>query len=589
MATSMHSALQVPDIVRMICDFGTSEDIVHLGITCQRLFRIAIPIAWRKVKGVAQLIKLIRNVVVDKEKDILEDFMITTIEFSGPSNEVNMDRWYVYAPFVRQLEIFEDDSPYFYMPNFPALLAYAQKKALLPNLTKLVLNAIEPQVLNYLFWVNVLGSPSLRDLQASYQFNPMPIVSNERESTVMQAIVEHCPNLTTLSFFSYPYSETIENEYDKIFMRYPHPMQNFLPKASSLTKLIGSLSFLLPQSLDALGQLPNLERLEIYYPPKSNGEDINRLGRGTLLPTAFPRLQELALWNLIQYGADFVWDLGPLVCKLLVVEITFNPHPRRQQNEWALRKLIPTICERSPNITGLLLDFDGDSKEGIGTPHMCKFDDTVFNAIARLSLTRLEIMHARLDGPDATFKLTRTWPELKILRWTAQHIKVQEMQEFAVFLPQLKHLGVEVNMTPLPEDIDMAYVANIKRREMRILESGLHKFSDLAGNEASRIYWYLSVMWPNVRLETRSSQLDSLPGRKLDLFCINVVNHMEPLVLDMQSVVGLPSDNFSNGIYDDAVQNYVRVMWDAGCKFMRLQLEKIDAPWRMLPAEALLA
>ncbi|CAE6480409.1 hypothetical protein ACGC1H_003419 [Rhizoctonia solani] len=583
----MHPALQVPEIVRMVCYHGASKDIIHLAITCQDLFHIAIPVAWEKVKGVVQLIKLIRNVVVDREKDMLEDFMITTIEFSGPPKEENLERWYMYAPFVRHLEIFEDDSPYFYMPTFPALLSYARKKALLPNLTKLVLNAREPQVLNYLFWVNVLGSSSLRDLQASYNSQLMPIISNERESSVMQAIVEHCPNLTTLGFFSYPRSEIIENEYDKVFIRYPHPMQNFLPKASSLTNLIGSISFLLPQSLDSLGRLPNLERLEIHYPPNSTREDINRLGRGTLLPTAFPRLKGLALWNLMQHGADFIWDLQPLVNKLEVVEIKFNPHPRRQQNEWALRKLIPTICERSPGIAELLLDFDGDSQEGIGTPHICNFDDAVFNAVAQLPLTRLEIMHARLAGPDTTFKLTRTWPNLEVLRWTAQHVKVEELQEFAVYLPQLKHLGVEVNITPLPEDIDMTHIANIKRREMRTLESGLHKFSDLEGIDAARIYWYLSVMWPNVRLETRSSRLDALPGRKLDLFCVNVVNHMEPLVLDMQSMVGLPPDNFSKGIYDYAVQNYVRVMWDAGCKLMRPRLEKINAPWRMLPVEAL--
>ncbi|CAE6535573.1 unnamed protein product [Rhizoctonia solani] len=588
-AVSTHPALQVPEIVRMICHRGTNKDIVRLASTCQDLFHIAIPIAWEKVKGVSQLIKLIRNVVVDKEKDLLEDFMITTIEFSGPPKEEHLDRWYMYAPFVRQLEIFEDNSPYFYIPTFPALLSYSRKKVLLPNLTKLVLNPKEPQVMNYLFWVNVLGSSSLRILQASYQSGPMPIVSNDRESTVMQAIVERCPNLTTLGFFSYPYAEPVDNEYDKIFMRYPQPMQNFLPKATSLTNLIGSVSFLLPQSLDTLSRLPNLERLEIHYPQKSTREDIDGLGRVTLPSTAFPRLRQLVLCNLIQYGADFIWDLQPLVHKLAVVGIKFNPYPRRQQNEWALRKLIPTICERSPSISELLLDFDCDSQEGIGLPHMCKFDDTVFNTIARLPLTRLEIMHARLDGPDVVFKLTRTWPNLEVLRWTAQHVKVQELQEFAAFLPRLKHLGVEVNMTPLPEDVDMAYVANIKRQEMRTLESGLHKFSDFTGNDAARIYWYLSVMWPNARLETRSSHLDALPGRKLDLFCVNVVNHMEPLVLDMQSVVGLPPDNFSNGIYDDAVQNYVRVMWDVGCKLMRPQLEKINAPWRMLPAEALSA
>ncbi|KAJ1303682.1 hypothetical protein OPQ81_008108 [Rhizoctonia solani] len=585
----MHSALQVPEIVRMVCHWGTKKDVVHLSITCQDLFRTAIPIAWEQVKGVVQLIKLIRNVVVDKEKDLLEDFIITSVEFSGPSKEEYLDRWYMYAPFVRELEIFEDDSPYFYMPSFPALLSYARKRVLLPNLAKLVLNPKEPQVMNYLFWVNVFGSPSLRDLQASCQSSLMPIISNDRESTVMQAIVERCPNLTTLGFYSYPYSDRIENEYDKAFMRYPHPMQNFLSKASSLTNLIGSVSFLLPRSLAALSQLPNLERLEIHYPPKSTREDIDGLGTGTLPSKAFPKLKQLVLCNLIRHGADFIWDLHPLVHKLAVVELRFNPYPRRQQNEWALRTLLPTVCERSPCISELLLDFDCDSQEGIGMPHMCQFDDTVLHTIAQLPLTRLEIMHARLTGPNVTSKLTRTWPKLEVLRWTAQHVKVQELQEFAVYLPQLRHLGVEVTMEPLPEDIDMSRVANIKRREMRTLESGLHKFSDLSGSDAARIYWYLSVMWPNARLKTRSSHLDSLPGRKLDLFCVNVVNHMEPLVLDMQSMVGLPPDNFSNGVYDDAVQNYVRVMWDAGCKLMRPQLEKINAPWRMLPAEALSA
>ncbi|KAG8726510.1 hypothetical protein FRC11_015054, partial [Ceratobasidium sp. 423] len=189
-APSMHPALQVPEIVRMICHCGANKDIVHLAITCQDMFHIAMPIAWEEVKGVSQLIKLIRNVVVNKEKDPLGDFMTTTIEFSSPLKEEHLDRWYMYAPFVHQLEIFEDNSPHFHMPTFPALLSYARKKVLLPNLTKLVLNPREPQVMNYLFWVNVLGSSSLRHLQASYQFGLMPIVSNDRESTVMQAIVE---------------------------------------------------------------------------------------------------------------------------------------------------------------------------------------------------------------------------------------------------------------------------------------------------------------------------------------------------------------------------------------------------------------
>ncbi|CAE6437896.1 unnamed protein product [Rhizoctonia solani] len=583
----MHSALQVPEIIYMICRHGSEKDAVHLAITCQDLFHIAIPTAWEKVKGVAQLIKLIRNVVVEEERNPILNISTTTIEFLGSPNQEDLDRWNLYAPFVRHLEIFEDESPYFHMSTFLALLSYARQKVLLPNLTKLVLNPDEPQSMNYLFWVNVFGSSSLRDLQASCRSNQMPMVSNDRESTVIQAIVKQCPNLTTLGFFSYPYSEKIENEYDKLFMRYPHPMQNFLSRASSLTNLIGSVSFLLPRSLAALGQLPNLERLEIHYPPKSIRQDIDDLGRGELPSTAFPKLRALALNNLIQHGADFLWELQPIVHKLVVLEIKFNPFPRRQQNEWALRELIPKICKRSPYIAELLLDFDCESLEGIGMPHMCQFDDGVFSTIARLPLTRLEVMHARLVGQDVISKLIRAWPNIEVLRWTAQHVKVEELQEFAEFLPKLKHLAVEVNMTPLPGNVDMSHVANIKRREMRTLESGLHQFSDLAGGDAARIYWYLTVMWPNARLETRASQIDSLPGRKLDLFCVNVVNHMEPLVLDMQSVMGVPADNFSNGIYDDAIQNYVRVMWEAGCKFMRPQLEKINAPWRMLPAEAL--
>jgi hypothetical protein len=176
------------------------------------------------------------------------------------------------------------------------------------------------------------------------------------------------------------------------------------------------------------------------------------------------------------------------------LEIKFNPYPRRQQNDWALRELIPKVCERSPRITELLLEFDCDSQEGIGMPHMCQFDDAVFNTIARLRLTRLEVMHARLAGDDVVFRLTRTWPDIEVLRWTAQHIKVQELQEFAEFLPRLKHLGVEINMTPLPGDVDMTNVANIKRREMRTLESGLHKFSDLGGGDAARIYWCVAIV-----------------------------------------------------------------------------------------------
>lgn len=579
----MHPALEVPDLVYLICCYTDDQDAISLALTCRHLFQLAMPSAWERVKGVPQLFRLLRQGTVSEELDPKDDRTITKIIFPAPLKPEHFDRWNIYAPFVRHLDISEDASQRFDIPNFAALLIYSKKRELLPNLTSLYLHATQPRNLAYLFWISVFGCRSLLDVQPLYQ-STMPTISNERESSLMHAIVKRCPNLQTLGFFSYPDSGTTDNDLDKTFLRQTAPLHTFLSHAKALTKLVGSVSFLQPESLEVLGRLPHLKSLEIHYPPK--WDDLVVLKKISLPSTAFPKLNSIVLNKATRGGFEFMWQMPTMVSELKTVEIKLRP-PRRVDNDWMLQELIPVMCKHSPGVTELLIDFDADAREGIGMPHMCSFTDEAFDAISKLPLTRLEVLHARLEGEDAVLRLARSWPAMEVLRWTAQHVKLQELQQFAEQLPQLKHLALEVNMEPLPEGIDMRRVARIKRRAMRILESGLHKFSDFNGKEASKIYWYLLVMWPNARLETRSSQIDTLPGRKLDLFCLNVVNNMEPLVLDLQAMMQLPADNFSNGIYDHAVQDYVRVMWETGCKFMRPQMESINAPWRMLPAEAL--
>lgn len=93
----MHPALQVPDLVYLICCQTDNQDAIHLALTCHHLFQLAMPSAWERVKGVPRLFKLLRDSTVSEESDPKEDRTMTKI-VSTP--ELNPDR-----DFIRYLDL----------------------------------------------------------------------------------------------------------------------------------------------------------------------------------------------------------------------------------------------------------------------------------------------------------------------------------------------------------------------------------------------------------------------------------------------------------------------------------------------------
>lgn len=589
----MESVLHVPELARWIYTHSNREDFIHLSLTCRAVFPLAIPFAWENVKDVSRLFDLLGEDVVSTYEGE-EEPLITELKLPEPLDEKAFARFNIYAPFVKNLEIFRCEYQQFVMANSQSLIDFAQTCELLPNLVSLTLQADNTRRLGYLFWTRIFASRSMLNIQAIYgKYDVMPVTSTERESVLMRTIVSRCPNVQKLAFFSFAGSSVGEHDLDTSFARDPTPMCTFLAKATSLTELIGSMSFLEHGALRAIGSLPNLRRLKIYYPHRWRDHERLRELKATCLPqTAFPQLNNLVLDDVLEHGVNFIWRMTPLVGYLSTVEIGFYPYPRRTQKEWALSEFIPLLCERSPHIRELVLEFDSLAYEGTDDPHMCKFSEGAFDAIAKLQLTRLEVLHARLHWETSLIRLADTWPQIEVLRWPAQHVKPQDLRRFAERLPKLRHLALEVDMDPLPET-GLAGLTIVKHSTLQVLESGFHRISDLDPTAGASMCWFFLKLWPNAKLRTRGdTYADSLPGRRMDLFCVQTINNIGPFFeFHKTQFPELYEQDVDPRVYETGTLKHLALLWGTSLNHMLSDIEsgnhRLEEPWRVLPAEAL--
>ncbi|KAG8725270.1 hypothetical protein FRC09_004042 [Ceratobasidium sp. 395] len=513
-----------------------------------------MPVVWGHVEGVVPIFQLVEGCSISNYQDH-NDMEVTSINLPDILPEDSFTRLRVYSSFVKSLEIFGSRPGIHYaMTNAPVLLSYTDHHELLPNLSKLTMDIQYSWMIAYFFWFRVFASHSLREIRPLVRrYDGIPFVPISVASSLVMSVVQRCPPVDTLGLFV---RDDLLGESDHdlehlAFVDNSEPLAQVLVQAKTLVNVVGSALLFDPTIFAALGQLPLLARLEVRYGERDEEE------MPITLPThieagAFLSLKCVVLFNVTDADIGFFWRQPLLVKNLMTIQITFHNDLASPHHRWIQQELVPLISRNSPKINELAFDFEVDTMlEDENAPFMFRISEETFGTIMGLSLTKLDLSRTRLNLPEGIARLATAWPKMEVLRWTAQHVTLDDLCLFAQHMPHLRELALEIRMAPLPEEFDFDRIASVRRPALQTLESGFHRICELTPQQGSRICQYLRQVWPNMRFTTRADLWrDDTPARKMDLKVLDLLNNPSVSV----SRGGAPPDSGEPLSTEEAVQ-----------------------------------
>ncbi|CAE6480414.1 unnamed protein product [Rhizoctonia solani] len=580
----MNEIFRIPELLRLIWGFGQTVDNVHLALTCRDLFTRAIPLAWAHVLGADQLLMLIDGTTCE---ELNEDRVLGAVKVKLPDNfeDISLCRFNFYAPFVTSLEIYKHQYQKILIPRLESFAQATSARGALPNLKCLTISSAIAPLMERISWIDIFSCSSLVEVRIPcMEFDNFPSTTHAAATRITNSLYRHRPNIRKLELFwdngILPFNDSDDNlpeMHGVPTCNIETTIHKSLSRYIFLTSIIGGMSLLGKSMLLTLGSLPELRHLEIHYPL----EDLDNpeLEQPVFPPRSFPKLKSLVLSNVVEPTAKDLWNMAALVAQLQSVTIKFmRPLDSvDDQDELILNSFIPLLCMRSPYINELVLEFNCDTDQEEDGPIICSFTEAALIHITMLKLTRLEVIHAFLDGTSSLDSLSNSWPGIEVLRWPDQHIKLSDLPLFVGNLPKLKHLALEIDF-PLPFDEALIEKpSRISQHQLQVLESSFRRLGHLNGDPAYKLYWYLRELIPNAKLETRPDPyLDSFPDRKFDLACVNSINLMERFLGLMQKHA--PSED------TEQVRKRVGMVWDT----VRLNTMKEIQPGdirRMMPSQ----
>jgi hypothetical protein len=373
---------------------------------------------------------------------------------SIPQGPLSLERFALYAPFVKRLEIYDDDTERYWIPNWSSFMAHARNKPPLPNLKALTLTSISTHN-NQLMWIRSFLSPSLVEIRVIPSSNYTPFLPYLEASTMFRYITDFCPNLQNLSLF--PNSEDLSDRKDA-----PHDPQSminfwdsalprYLERSQTLRRLTTTTEVLMPENVVHLGSLPHLERLSIS--PGARALIVDRPAPAD----SFLALQTFSLRSAPHPLFGNIWRLGSFKC-LTTLKLYFNTRPTSKPEaiSWA-SKLVSSICDGSPRLTHLTIDFDLNTTLG----PLSMDSETLFLPMKALPLQELDIREGYLgDKVKIHHIIPQVWAQLRLLHLPDEVGSCEELYWFSQ-LPNLEHLVLELKLAvPGPNVKRLANPAN---------------------------------------------------------------------------------------------------------------------------------
>ncbi|KAF8594622.1 hypothetical protein BDV93DRAFT_549170 [Ceratobasidium sp. AG-I] len=513
----MESVLQIYELADLIIQSTRPKDAVKLASTSRLFFHLAAPIIWRHVDDMSRLFKLVSGMTAYTFQDE-GYFPVIHINLPKILSEQDFARFNVYAPWVRSLKILGSERALYYViADVPSLLSYTKQNSLLPNLEKLALAPEQGRDPSLVSWIHALIPHSLLEVQLFPSVtNAMHTINLPYTCELLNGIFQRCPQVRTLGIFAVRNNHSSENQTYELVAR-------TLTSARSLTHISGDTTLLDKDILITLGHLPLLSRLAISDSQSEWAVDRETPLRVSLLDTAFPVLKHLELHNALKGNINRILGVPTLLVRLTSLDISF----RARTGEWGIDEFIqtsvPQLCQNSPNLTRLALDF-GIEKHKRYPSEKCELSEYVFRHLERLPLVELVVSRANLTTEVRVERLAVAWPNMEVLKWTERHVRIRDISLFARHMPRLRYLAFEVDMMPPLDEVDVSSAIMFSCGSLRTLEGGFFQLQGYTSEAGLQFRRYISVLYPNARLETwDSGGRDSVKNRK-NAFLLGFLN-----------------------------------------------------------------
>ncbi|KAG8706780.1 hypothetical protein FRC08_000861 [Ceratobasidium sp. 394] len=241
--------------------------------------------------------------------------------------------------------------------------------------------------------------------------------------------VERSPTPSVYSHHSPSSEDPYINPSNRPIAPFPRSDSYYYPlKHARSLRTLTTTSFMLSDgALEILGELPNLEKLDLYC-GQLNGE-LEYYDSSGLSEHAFPSLRTLRLLLPDMDCIKYVWGTSPLVKHLTEVTIqlqgdTDDPHALDPSD--SLMSFLPAICTHSPNIQEFTVDFDATEGDPIWSVPI-----ETLASLAALPLRKLDLRHALLEDLVNACQVLNQCHTLRDLHFQDQRISYDALISFA--------------------------------------------------------------------------------------------------------------------------------------------------------------
>ncbi|CAE6440510.1 unnamed protein product [Rhizoctonia solani] len=399
----VRNPLLFPELAHLVYEWISRRDRINLAISCKALFRLLIPWLWRRLVNVEALLRLIPGTVVTRE---YRDHRVTThIKISESALTEAWERFWVYAPVIDELTIWEHDGPLaLYGWDILPAKRMESEGPLLPNLRVLNIflpNPTDPTIdpIGQLAWFSLFSSPSIRSLRlrnyptrSNYGHSPGSKSPSPSALLLLNTLAKSfngSQSIALSSYYDFPTADMIASTGSGVYTEYLDWLGR-LPALIHLTHLnlcSCAVSGGLGEGFIVLGHLPHLEMLEIT---ENSSLRSNPGFRGELLPipsSLYPCLQKLRIestpTNRLFYH---IWGSVAMASKLTKASIHFIMDFPIVRDEFVFT-IIPLLCNKSPKLVDLNIcaELEPNNVNNTGTPET----EMLFELLRRLSLSSL--------------------------------------------------------------------------------------------------------------------------------------------------------------------------------------------------------
>ncbi|KAG9081817.1 hypothetical protein FS749_007363, partial [Ceratobasidium sp. UAMH 11750] len=356
----MQRFFEIPELLNLTFRFLNKQDHCTLLCVSRRTFYSAAPFVWKYLRGVSDLMMLIRGA----RFVVLAPGRTQCIDLPPSLDKSDFSRFDLYARFVSQVVTCHDPERYYLgararrvLParvdsilNWQSLLDYASDKVLLPNLTEI--NCFDPDYQSSLNWLSALLSPSVRRVGFVNEAR-WPLGSH---SHLLTKIKTKSPDLNKLELYR-GWLNAHRIKEDPLWDLAPMYSELFIEKFATfpnLRSLTGNEVLLYPSALQVLGSLPSLRELFVHIDDAPPLEYNN-----TMSNDLFPSLRRVFITGISASWVTSLWHIKPFVKRLENIHLCIGLQDQAEpelDGRWPDDFLLQ-LCNSSPQISDIFAVF----------------------------------------------------------------------------------------------------------------------------------------------------------------------------------------------------------------------------------------